>query len=267
MSFNTAFVAFPLQTLTKSPLPTYFSRLLSSIHHNQACPEKQQQLVEASKGKATADQIHARMPCTQLPVFLPPSPPLPSLPLSPTQLPSSFKDKEKPREIRLSNIIAAKGKSAQIREGGREGERVGEKGEIEGRNAGFVGDLIHPSPLSIHPSVRPSVRPFMHLLFLFRNSPPIHSFLSPYFTPSIPPAVSDAVRTSLGPKGMDKMVQFWCLILVIVFFVCQLTPLCLSLSLSLHKKIQSGNGDVLISNDGATILKNMQVMHPAGRMV
>lgn len=69
----------------------------------------------------------------------------------------SFKDKEKPREIRLSNIIAAK-------------------------------------------------------------------------------AVSDAVRTSLGPKGMDKMIQ-------------------------------SGNGDVLISNDGATILKNMQVMHPAGRML
>ncbi|KAJ3221668.1 T-complex protein 1 subunit delta [Clydaea vesicula] len=49
-------------------------------------------------------------------------------------------------------------------------------------------------------------------------------------------ALSDAVRTSLGPKGMDKMIQ-------------------------------GGTGDVLISNDGATILKNMMVMHPAARML
>ncbi|XP_015778770.1 PREDICTED: T-complex protein 1 subunit delta-like [Acropora digitifera] len=48
-------------------------------------------------------------------------------------------------------------------------------------------------------------------------------------------AVADAIRTSLGPKGMDKMIQ-------------------------------SGNGDVTITNDGATILKQMQVLHPAARM-
>lgn len=32
-------------------------------------------------------------------------------------------------------------------------------------------------------------------------------------------------------------------------------------------KIQSGNGDVTITNDGATILKQMQVFHPAAKMV
>lgn len=49
-------------------------------------------------------------------------------------------------------------------------------------------------------------------------------------------AVADAVRTSLGPKGMDKMIQ-------------------------------SGNGEVVITNDGATILKQMDVVHPAAKMV
>ena len=49
-------------------------------------------------------------------------------------------------------------------------------------------------------------------------------------------AVADAVRTSLGPKGMDKMIQ-------------------------------APNGDVTITNDGATILKQMQVLHPAAKML
>ena len=49
-------------------------------------------------------------------------------------------------------------------------------------------------------------------------------------------AVADAIRTSLGPKGMDKMIQ-------------------------------SANGDVTITNDGATILKQMQVTHPAAKML
>ena len=49
-------------------------------------------------------------------------------------------------------------------------------------------------------------------------------------------AVADAIRTSLGSKGMDKMIQ-------------------------------DGKGDVTITNDGATILKQMQVLHPAARMV
>ena len=48
--------------------------------------------------------------------------------------------------------------------------------------------------------------------------------------------VADAIRTSLGPKGMDKMIQ-------------------------------SANGDVTITNDGATILKTMQVLHPAAKML
>lgn len=49
-------------------------------------------------------------------------------------------------------------------------------------------------------------------------------------------AVSDAVRTSLGPRGMDKMIQ-------------------------------AGNGDVIITNDGATILKQIEVLHPAAKML
>lgn len=49
-------------------------------------------------------------------------------------------------------------------------------------------------------------------------------------------AVSDAIRTSLGPRGMDKMIQ-------------------------------AGNGEVTITNDGATILKEMNVIHPAAKMV
>ena len=32
-------------------------------------------------------------------------------------------------------------------------------------------------------------------------------------------------------------------------------------------QIQSGSGDVTITNDGATILKQMQVLHPVARMV
>ena len=49
-------------------------------------------------------------------------------------------------------------------------------------------------------------------------------------------AVADAIRTSLGPKGMDKMIK-------------------------------TKSGDIIISNDGATILKHMAVLHPAARLL
>lgn len=49
-------------------------------------------------------------------------------------------------------------------------------------------------------------------------------------------AISDAVRTSLGPKGMDKMIQ-------------------------------TSSGEVIVTNDGATILKSIQAMHPAAKML
>ena len=49
-------------------------------------------------------------------------------------------------------------------------------------------------------------------------------------------AVADAVRTSLGPKGMDKMIR-------------------------------DDKGNVTITNDGATILQRMKVLHPAARML
>ena len=49
-------------------------------------------------------------------------------------------------------------------------------------------------------------------------------------------AVADAVRTTLGPKGMDKMLV-------------------------------SGSGDVIITNDGVTILREMEIEHPAAKML
>jgi len=49
-------------------------------------------------------------------------------------------------------------------------------------------------------------------------------------------AVADAIKTSLGPKGMDKM-------LVDTF------------------------GDVTITSDGATMLKEMEIQHPAAKMM
>mmetsp|Transcript_27947 Transcript_27947/g.70122 ORF Transcript_27947/g.70122 Transcript_27947/m.70122 type:complete len:528 (-) Transcript_27947:22-1605(-) len=48
--------------------------------------------------------------------------------------------------------------------------------------------------------------------------------------------LADAIRTSLGPKGMDKMIQ-------------------------------PPSGDVIITNDGATILEKMQLLHPAAKMM
>ena len=49
-------------------------------------------------------------------------------------------------------------------------------------------------------------------------------------------AVADAVRTPLGPRGMDKMIS-------------------------------SPKGEVVITNDGATILKQMEVSHPTAKML
>eukprot|EP01090_Pellita_catalonica_P017468 TRINITY_DN527_c0_g3_i6.p1 TRINITY_DN527_c0_g3~~TRINITY_DN527_c0_g3_i6.p1 ORF type:complete len:538 (-),score=119.07 TRINITY_DN527_c0_g3_i6:65-1657(-) len=49
-------------------------------------------------------------------------------------------------------------------------------------------------------------------------------------------AVANAIRTSLGPRGMDKMIT-------------------------------SPTGEVIITNDGATILKKMEVQHPAAKML
>jgi len=49
-------------------------------------------------------------------------------------------------------------------------------------------------------------------------------------------AVADAVRTTLGPKGMDKMLV-------------------------------DSMGDIVITNDGVTILEEMQIEHPAAKML
>ena len=49
-------------------------------------------------------------------------------------------------------------------------------------------------------------------------------------------AIANCMKTSLGPKGMDKMLV-------------------------------SGDGDVTVSNDGATILKEMEVEHQIGKLL
>ena len=49
-------------------------------------------------------------------------------------------------------------------------------------------------------------------------------------------AVADTVRTTLGPKGMDKMLV-------------------------------DSLGDIIITNDGVTILQEMQINHPAAKML
>ncbi|MHA1722791.1 MAG: TCP-1/cpn60 chaperonin family protein, partial [Candidatus Baldrarchaeia archaeon] len=48
--------------------------------------------------------------------------------------------------------------------------------------------------------------------------------------------IAEAIRTALGPKGMDKMLV-------------------------------DSFGDVTITNDGATILKEVDVQHPAAKMM
>ena len=49
-------------------------------------------------------------------------------------------------------------------------------------------------------------------------------------------AIADLVKTTLGPKGMDKMIK-------------------------------DDKENVTITNDGATILQRMKVLHPAARML
>lgn len=47
-------------------------------------------------------------------------------------------------------------------------------------------------------------------------------------------SIAEAVRTTLGPRGMDKMIV-------------------------------DAKGDVTISNDGATILKKLDIVHPGAK--
>lgn len=49
-------------------------------------------------------------------------------------------------------------------------------------------------------------------------------------------SVADLVRTSLGPRGMDKMIL-------------------------------TDKSEIIVTNDGATILKHLQVLHPCARML
>lgn len=49
-------------------------------------------------------------------------------------------------------------------------------------------------------------------------------------------SIANIMRTSLGPKGMDKLLE-------------------------------TSKGEVIITNDGATILKNLSVLHPTANLL
>ena len=49
-------------------------------------------------------------------------------------------------------------------------------------------------------------------------------------------AIADVMKTSLGPKGMDKLIE-------------------------------CGRGEIIVTNDGATILKNLSVLHPTAKLL
>ena len=92
-------------------------------------------------------------------------------------------------------------------------------------------------------------------------------------------AVADAVRTSLGPRGMDKMVMPARLTLRglrgvgtrepgrHLFAAPGCPPPPMPLPSCPAAQISSPKGEVVITNDGATILKQMQVAHPTAKML
>ena len=51
---------------------------------------------------------------------------------------------------------------------------------------------------------------------------------------------------------------------MVKFYLCFVET---SVKLLIFPQIQSGKGDVTITNDGATILKQMKLVHPAAKMV
>lgn len=64
----------------------------------------------------------------------------------------------------------------------------------------------------------------------------IHQSLNPPLSVMAVQALSNIVKSSLGPQGLDKMLV-------------------------------DDIGDVTITNDGATILKQLEVQHPAAKVL
>ncbi|KAK4824691.1 hypothetical protein QYF61_017762 [Mycteria americana] len=193
----------------------------------------------------------------------------------------TYQDRDKPSQIRFSNISAGKGEvrcggwrppAAEeagalrapfvLRGGGRRPPPAGRSGpgpglgqrqpfpprasRLEGRRAArvlFLPSVRRPrAPRRLVPSCAPSrvggetVRGGPCLSAPRPDSWTCIALVWCHGSGADIPAVADAIRTSLGPKGMDKMIQ-------------------------------DAKGDVTITNDGATILKQMQVLHPAAKML
>ena len=49
-------------------------------------------------------------------------------------------------------------------------------------------------------------------------------------------SIADVMKSSLGPKGMDKLIE-------------------------------TSKGEIIVTNDGATILKNLSVLHPTAKLL
>lgn len=88
--------------------------------------------------------------------------------------------------------------------------------------------------MSAQPKVRVCTTHFVHSHCV--NSRCVHLHTVCMHTQWHCAAVADMVRTSLGPRGMDKMIE-------------------------------DSKGGVLITNDGATILRETKMLHPAAKML
>ena len=62
-------------------------------------------------------------------------------------------------------------------------------------------------------------------------------------------AVADLVKSTLGPKGMDKIIQN------VLLESCS------------NEQVTTSNGSLLITNDGATILKSVNVDNAAAKIL
>ncbi|RUS33104.1 T-complex protein 1 delta subunit [Jimgerdemannia flammicorona] len=138
----------------------------------------------------------------------------------------SFNDKEKPTEVRLSNIVAAK--DLTHLKATRKREKFQMTRHLAEHERG--GASSYPFDRAVHHQ-----HEYIASIGVLRHRTLDHILFSRLFA-HISISVGDAVRTSLGPRGMDKMIQ-------------------------------TSNGEVVITNDGATILKHMSVLHPAARML
>jgi hypothetical protein len=76
-------------------------------------------------------------------------------------------------------------------------------------------------------------------------------------------AIADLVKTTLGPKGMDKILQSVSLWLrILSHHACPFSP-----TRSLLFQVSTQDGSITVTNDGATILKAVHIDNPAAKVL